>query len=251
MTTSTREQIKEAYAHDPQGYDRVRLEDPRGRLLSEHDRRIFEQLFPNAEPSWEILEIGAGTGRFTVLVLEKGLSLTATDINEPMLQRLRDRAAEMGRADRCRTEVQDVFNLTLTPDHYDLVYSLHVIPRFLTVQDQVAALESIARVVKPGGVFLFNYRNVRSPYNLMYKGPAISPETIRETLARAGMRITQTRGKWIVNKSLLKRLPLPLGRALVALDRALLRFWPARAWDVFAVAVKDAPTDRPPPKSEP
>lgn len=239
MTTATRDKVREAYASDPEGYDRIRLEDPRGRMLSEYDRALFAALLPEPAEDLQVLEVGAGTGRFTVEALARGHSLTATDVNVSMLEQLRTRVAEAGFADRCRIEPQDAFNLTYDSGSFDFVYSLHMVPRFLTEEDQSAAVASLARVVRPGGRLLFNYRNSRSPYNLLYRGPRIAPGRIRDLLAQSGMRIESVRGKWILNKRLLRALPMPLCRLAATADRALRGFWPAGAWDVFVVAVKE------------
>lgn len=239
MTTATREEIQTAYSTGADEYDQVRLEDTRGRMLSEHDQRIFSGLFPQSQGDMDVLEIGAGTGRFTVLALERGFSLTATDINEEMLRLLKEKAASMNAGDRCTVLIQDVFNPTLEKEAYDYVFSLHVIPRFLTVEDQQAAIKSIASLIKPGGRFLFNYRNRKSFYNLSYKGPAATPGQIREALEASGMRIETQRGKWLVNKRLLLKLPVFVGKIVIAIDSMLLGFWPDRSWDVFVVAIKD------------
>lgn len=241
MHTDTRAKIREVYSRGGDQYDEVRLSDPRGHMLSEHDRAIFRTLFPQRQDGMEVLEIGAGTGRFTVIALERGFSLTATDINETMLDQLRLRLRENGWEDRCRVMIQDVFNPTLEPASFDYVFSLHVVPRFLTLEDQAAALKSIAGLIKPGGRLLFNYRNRRSPYNALYKGPAITPGDVDRILAESGMRVITTRGKWIASRGVLNRLPLFMGKALLGLDRLLLRFWNTGAWDVFVVAGKDAP----------
>ena len=238
MTTATREKIQAAYSTGAEAYDEIRIEDARGRMLSEHDLRIFAGLFPQPQEGMNVLEIGAGTGRFTVFALERGFSLTATDINQTMLDILKKKAALMNAADRCHLQIQDVFNPTLEKSHYDYVFSLHVVPRFLTIEDQQAAIRSIASLIKPGGRFLFNYRNRKSFYNLIYKGPAATPRQIREALAESGMHIETRRGKWLVNKRLLLRLPVLVGRVVIAIDTMLLRFWPDRSWDVFVVAVK-------------
>jgi ubiquinone/menaquinone biosynthesis C-methylase UbiE len=239
MTTATREKIQEAYSTDADNYDHVRLEDTKGRILSEHDQRIFSSLFPQSQGDMEVLEVGAGTGRFTVLALERGFRLTATDINEEMLRLLKEKAASMNASDRCTVLILDVFNPTLEKASFDYVFSLHVIPRFLTVEDQQAAIKSIASLIKPGGRFLFNYRNRKSFYNLMYKGPAATPRQIRQALESSGMRIETQRGKWLVNKRLLLKLPVFVGKIVIALDGMMLRCWTNRSWDVFVVAVKD------------
>lgn len=238
MTTATRDKVREAYSGDAEGYDRIRLEEPRGRMLSEYDQALFNALLPDPVAGARTLEVGSGTGRFTVEALARGYTLTATDVNESMLARLRERVAEAGYADRCTLEPQDAFNLTYESGSFDLVYALHMVPRFLTVEDQTAAIRSLARVVRPGGRLLFNYRNSRSPYNLAYRGPAIRPAQVRRALEESNMRIEMVRGKWILNKRLIMALPMPLARAAASVDRALLGFWPAGAWDVFVVAVK-------------
>lgn len=238
MPIETREKVREAYSRGGDQYDEVRMVDPRGQMLSEHDRAIFRSLFPQSQDGMNVLEIGAGTGRFTVIALERGFTLTATDINEAMLDQLRARLRENGWEDRCRVLIQDVFNPTLEPASFDYVFTLHVIPRFLTLEDQAAALKSVASLIKPGGRLLFNYRNRRSPYNALYKGPAITPDDVDRILAESGMRIVTTRGKWIASRGVLNRLPLFLGKTLLALDSLLLRFWNKGAWDVFVVAEK-------------
>ena len=62
------------------------------------------------------------------------------------------------------------------------------------------------------------------------------------------MRIIDQRGKWLLNRRLLDKLPLFVGRCLAAIDRALERVRPNRAWDVFLVAEKldtsGLPTER-------
>jgi len=240
LTTDTREQIRELYSTDGEGYDEVRLKDPRGLLLSTHDRRLFGRMFP-ASPSseGELLEIGAGTGRFTQIALERGFSVFATDINETMLNELRKMAAGMGAQDRCRVQIEDVFKLSMEDASYGYAFSFHVIPRFIALDDQRAAIREIGRCLKPGGTFFFNYRNSKSFYNLFYTGHAASPREMEQALADAGLRIVEKRGKWLLNKSVLKKLPLFCGRLTAFFDRLLERFWPDRAWDVFVIAVKD------------
>ena len=226
------------YSSDGAGYDEVRLKDPRGLLLSNHDRAMFRRMFRDAATECSILEIGAGTGRFTQIALERGLSVVATDINEAMLNELRTMVAQSGAQDRCEVRTEDVFSLTFKDESYDYVFSLHVIPRFTTLEDQRAAIKEIGRCLRPGGRFLFNYRNSKSFYNLFYKGHAASPREMKEALADAGLRVVEKRGKWLINRGVLNRLPLPIGRLVAALDRSMERVWPDRAWDVFVVAMK-------------
>ncbi|MFO0948562.1 MAG: class I SAM-dependent methyltransferase [Planctomycetota bacterium] len=238
LDSASRDLIRKAYSKSGQQYDRVRLQEPRGRLLSDHDIRIFEEILARVDPALNTLEVGAGTGRFTLPLLAHGFSVTATDLNQAMLGELEAKVAELGDQanGRCHIQVENVFQLSFPDASFDFVYSLHVIPRFLTWEDQRSALREIARIVKPGGLLLFNYRNKRSFYNLAYRGPAATPEQIEATLADAGFQVECLIGKWWLNKTLLKQLPMPANRALAALDWRWRHFLPRRAWDVFVLA---------------
>lgn len=235
----TRQRVVKKYSGaSAEAYDEIRLHDPKGLLLSEHDLRLFWTLFPKEQAGMKMLEVGAGTGRFTIPVVERGFTLTATDINEDMLKQLGEKLERMGKSAQCEIKIDDVFNLSFPDRTFDFAFGLHLFPRFLTYEDQRAALIETARVLKPGGRLLFNFRNSRSIYGKFHRGYCISPGEIKGILRDAGMRIEVARGKWILTKRTLQRLPMPINRLLAALDRALWSFWPMRAWDVFVVAVK-------------
>lgn len=238
LDSASREFVRDAYGKSGQQYDQVRLQEPRGRLLSDHDIRIFEEIIARVDPASNTLEVGAGTGRFTLPLLARGFSVTATDLNPAMLGELETKVAALGDQGkrRCQIQVENVFQLSYPDASFDFVYSLHVIPRFLTWEDQRSALREIARVVKPGGRLLFNYRNKRSFYNLAYRGPAVTPEQVEATLAEAGFQVEALIGKWWLNKTLLKKLPMPANRAIAAVDWRWRHFLPRLAWDVFVLA---------------
>lgn len=239
MATRTREDVKRIYAEDAEGYDRVRLEDPRGQLVSNHDVRLFEQLFPNESGEMRVVEIGAGTGRFTLPALARNFHIIATDVNASMLERLSSKVAKIGWSERCSVQTEDIFNLSFDDASVDYIFCLHVIPRFATLEDQRAAIRELSRVLKPGGHLLFNYNNRRSMYGLLYKGYSTKPSEMKEILNEANLSVQTQRGKWLVSRRLINRLPLFMGRLIAVFDRCLSRFWPDCAWDVFVVAAKE------------
>lgn len=239
MTSDSREAIRKAYDHGAAVYDEIRAVQPKGLLLSTHDTRLFDRLLPKHKLGMEALEVGAGTGRFTLPALKRGYRVIATDINESMTTALQQKLDETGLKDRCIVGTEDVFNLSFPGESFDFVYCLHVIPRFLNLADQRGALAELARVLRVGGQLLFNYRGSRSFYNLFYRGHSTAPSEIRRVLTEAGMTITKQRAKHLLNRRLLNFLPLPLGRALSVLDRALETTLPDLAWDVFVLATKD------------
>jgi ubiquinone/menaquinone biosynthesis C-methylase UbiE len=98
------------------------------------------------------LEIGAGTGYFTLNLLRAGVvgEAVATDISPGMLARLERSAAEMGL--RVETAPCEAAELPFEDGSFDLVFGhavLHHLP------DLAAAFREFRRVLRPGGVVAF------------------------------------------------------------------------------------------------
>ena len=98
------------------------------------------------------LEIGAGTGYFTLNLLRAGVveSAVATDISQGMLDQLADRARKLGvDVSTARCEAAE---LPFPDDSFDLVFGhavLHHLP------DLDAAFAEFRRVLRPGGALAF------------------------------------------------------------------------------------------------
>ena len=98
------------------------------------------------------LEIGAGTGYFSLNLLRAGIvaEAVATDISPGMLERLEASAEELGLA--VETAACDAADLPFEDDSFDLVFGhavLHHLP------DLDAAFREFRRVLRPGGVVAF------------------------------------------------------------------------------------------------
>jgi SAM-dependent methyltransferase len=98
------------------------------------------------------LEIGAGTGYFSLNLLRSGVvrEAVATDISPGMLHKLEHSAAELGLA--VETAACDAAELPLEDDSFDLVFGhavLHHLP------DLERAFREFLRVLRPGGVVAF------------------------------------------------------------------------------------------------
>jgi ubiquinone/menaquinone biosynthesis C-methylase UbiE len=103
-------------------------------------------------PFGDALEIGAGTGYFTLNLLQLGLieRATATDISPGMLATLGQSATELGvEVETVRSEAE---RLPFADARFDLVFGhavLHHIP------DLARALGEFRRVLRPGGLIAF------------------------------------------------------------------------------------------------
>lgn len=234
----TREKTRLAYSKDSEGYDAHRLKDARGRLLSEHDQKLFGTFLTDIPTDLRVLEVGAGTGRFTLQLLGQERMVLATDINDEMLRLLREKIKGSGYESLCRVQVEDAFSLSFKDGEFGFAVSLHFIPRLLSEHDQRAALTEISRVIKAEGYFLFNFRNSNSLYGLIDRGHAVGTKAIRKMLYENGFSIVQLRGKHLITRKLIDRLPKWMRQPLASLDALFWNFLPSLAWDVFVLARK-------------
>ncbi len=105
-------------------------------------------------PFASALEIGAGTGYFTLNLMQAGVIERATclDISPGMLTTLERNAAALGLADRVDTVATDAEHLPFEDESFDLVLG-HAVLHHLPDLDQ--AFREFRRVLRPGGVVFF------------------------------------------------------------------------------------------------
>jgi len=99
-----------------------------------------------------VLEIAAGTGvvtRAMAAVLPETVSIIATDLNQPML----DCAASRSKTRSVQWRQADAMNLPFEDESFDAVVCQFGVMFF---PDRPKAYAEARRVLKPGGIFLFN-----------------------------------------------------------------------------------------------
>src|SRR4051794_35190127 len=111
--------------------------------------KVEKVLGPRPGPFAEALEIGAGTGYFSLNLLQEGVigAATCTDISPGMLATLERNAADLGLP--VRTECCDAADLPFLDGSFDLVLGhavLHHLP------DLERAFAEFTRVLRPGGL---------------------------------------------------------------------------------------------------
>ncbi len=103
------------------------------------------------QPS-RVLEIAAGTGvvtRHLANVLPPGVSIVATDLNQPML----DQAAVIGTARPVEWRQADAAQLPYPDETFDVVVCQFAVMFF---PEKSKAFSEARRVLRPGGAFIFN-----------------------------------------------------------------------------------------------
>lgn len=135
--------------------------DEDARLCSRHGqveylttrKYIKECLAGLSDPS--ILEVGAGTGRYSVTLAKEGYSVTAIELVEHNLELLR---AKLDGTERIKAMQGNALDLSvLSNDSFDLTLVLGPMYHLYTKEDKLRALFEAIRVTKPGGHILVAY----------------------------------------------------------------------------------------------
>ncbi|HEX6022308.1 MAG TPA: class I SAM-dependent methyltransferase [Solirubrobacter sp.] len=114
--------------------------------------KIAKLLGPNPGPYQRSLEIGAGTGYFSLNLLQTGVirEATCTDISPGMLETLERNAHDLGL--EVETASCDAAELPFEDETFDLVIG-HAVLHHLPDLDR--SFQEFARVLKPGGTVFF------------------------------------------------------------------------------------------------
>ena len=135
--------------------------DEEGRLLSRHGqveylttmKHISACLSGITEP--KLLEVGAGTGRYSVTLAKQGYQVTAVELVAHNLEILR---SKLDGTEPILALQGNALDLSAFPDaSFDLTMLLGPMYHLYTKTDKLQALSEAVRVTKPGGYILVAY----------------------------------------------------------------------------------------------
>ncbi len=129
---------------------------PIGRLVKRYETELLlEMLSPQTDEF--ILDIGCGTGLFSMDVLSSGARIVGLDISHPMLVR----AAHKTTDHQFACVVGDMVSLPFPDESFDKVFSMTAIE---FVADAEQAVAELNRVVRRGGTVVLTSLNSLSPW---------------------------------------------------------------------------------------
>ncbi|MBQ7775155.1 MAG: class I SAM-dependent methyltransferase [Lachnospiraceae bacterium] len=135
--------------------------DEEGRLLSQHGQveylttMKYIQEYLAGDKSKRILEVGAGTGRYSVTLAKEGYQIDAVELTEHNLSLLR---AKLNGSERINTYQGNALELSMFTDNtFDLTLVLGPMYHLYTKEDKELALKEAIRVTKQGGIIMVAY----------------------------------------------------------------------------------------------
>mgnify|MGYP000374457086 CR=1 FL=1 len=188
-----------------------------GRLIDRREKRAVLEAIGPVEGT-DVLEVACGTGRFTVMLAERGADITGLDISGAMLQQGRQKARQAGVLDHLEFMRGDAARLPFPDDHFDVVMAM----RFFHLADTPAKfLSEMARVAEHGVFFdTFNARSTRSLYNfLLPMGSRLYTRSeVGRLLEEAGLSLADAEHDFVLPYGFYRKVPGWMASPLRNLD---------------------------------
>ena len=137
-----------------------------------------------------VLEVGCGTGRVLLHLLEAGIDITGVDSSPAMLDVARTKLG-----DRVPLIEGDMRNVKLTERYALIIISINTFMHLATTADQVDALTNLAQHLAPGGRLIIDLpagdelAHQDPDARLTYERTLVDPETDRRIMKLVASRI--------------------------------------------------------------
>lgn len=115
----------------------------------------------------KVLEIGAGTGRWTIPLLRRGFVVTATDISQKSLDVLLEKAQKLGLEKKLTVVLSNFVNPRLKRK-FDAIFCFCVMHHFDPQKRQVIFSNIVKSLKKGGKIYILEPNPLNSLYYLIY-----------------------------------------------------------------------------------
>lgn len=214
------------YEQEAQFYDEMRFSSDIGRLIDRKQREIVMGLRCGTENV--ILEVGTGTGRFTIDLVRNSNLVVGIDVSRRMLMLARHRSVQEGLDKKMQLIRADAHQLPFRSNVFDLCVTINVLNH---IEDYVNVMKQIQIVLKANGSLVANFPNVLSLYLpvallVRFRKQSIIREVysrwftykeITVAFSSAGMTIDKVKGFLLPPHSLPKMI-IPLLKVLMKIS---------------------------------
>jgi ubiquinone/menaquinone biosynthesis C-methylase UbiE len=188
-----------------------------GQLIDRREKEaVLDAIMPVEDR--KVLEIACGTGRFTVMLAERGADVVGLDISAAMLQQGRKKAQNRKLAGTLEFLRGDAGRLPFPDDHFDTVIAMRF---FHLADDPEAFLEEMRRVSSDQIVFdTFNRFSARSVYNwaLPMGSRLYSKSEVSVLLAKSELTLVDVEDDFLVPYGVYRSIPNGLASPIRTLD---------------------------------
>lgn len=136
--------------------------NPLGKFVDEIERNVVMDL-AKPQKNEKVLDLGCGTGIYSLLFLNMGLKVTGIDQSDFMLEKAREKT------NKINFIKADAYNLPFPNESFDLVVSVTM---FEFLDDPQKAAREAYRVLSPGGRLIICVIGAKSTWAKLYREKA-------------------------------------------------------------------------------
>jgi len=193
-----------------------------GRLIDRREKgAVLDAVAPFEDE--RVLEIACGTGRFSVMLAERGADVTGIDISGAMLGQAREKARAAGVADAVEFMRGDAARLPFPDNAFDVSFAV----RFFHLADTPETfLAEMRRVTREEILFdTFNARSARTIYSwLLPMGSRLyTPAEVHDLIESSDLELRNVDHDFVVPYGLYRQLPGSIAAPIRSFDNAFLR----------------------------
>ncbi|MGB7329664.1 MAG: class I SAM-dependent methyltransferase [Rubripirellula sp.] len=237
--------VETAYpAEEAARYDEKRFTDGAGKRIHRFEMDCLHWGVAKATKQSRLIEVGCGTGRLLVELLDKGYDVTGVDASDPMLNQLREKLLQRGV--EAELYLAEGAATGRPSDHYDFVYSIRVLNQTESPEYALRMVKELIRIAKPSGHVLIEFVNDYRPR----WGAAAKTRTIRSSVTRlrphqvanaieeGGGRTLGYKGCFLLSMQAYKKSPSILLPIVSLADRVLSALLPRLCARTYVLAQK-------------
>ncbi|MBP1987945.1 class I SAM-dependent methyltransferase [Halolamina salifodinae] len=191
-----------------------------GRLIDRREKQaVLDAIGPVEDRS--VLEIACGTGRFTVMLAERGADIVGLDISDAMLAQGRAKAHQAGVDDHVEFMRGDAARLPFPDNHFDTVVAMRFFHLAPTPRKFMAEM---ARVSKEQVFFdTFNDFSTRVLYNrLLPMGSHLyGRDEVENLLDSAGLELGDAEHDFVLPYGFYRKIPDAMAGQFRKLDTTI------------------------------
>lgn len=206
-------------------YDEKRFKGQGGKLIKTREDENVLSMLGDLEGK-EILDLGAGTCRYSIEFAAQGAEVTAMDISEEMLSIGREKARERGVEDNIEFVAGDAKNTDFEDESFDAVTALRI---FHLIDDPEALFQEMKRTTRDRVLFdFFNLWSLRILYNkfLPMNSKLRRKRKLIKHLSKNGFYNIEVKRDFLVPYGMYRFAPRPIPRFYDKLDKILNHSYP-------------------------
>ena len=177
-----------------------------------------------------VLEVGCGTGRFSLYLGNHGYRIRAVDPSSEMIRIASEKSVEF---DNVTFAQEEGASLSTSDSTYDLAFSIRVTNQTESEVYALRMIREMIRVTKPGGLVLVEFVNKQRPFPKKSKDVRLSFSQITKVAYESNCRVESRRGILVFSQTVLNRIPnflVPVWALVERISSRILWKWASRGY---------------------